>query len=79
MGSVLTIEYIATTIRFVLEEEYIGVMKGKLNDVFRSGGSSIGANRAEKTEREMRINFIVTFLDISRSVVCLTMPADIIE
>lgn len=79
MGSVLMMEYIATTIRFVLEEEYIGVMKDKLDDVFRSGGSSIGVNRVEKTEREMRISFIVTFLVLSRFIDCLTMPAGIIE
>lgn len=57
-GSVLAIECVTTTVRFVLEEEYVGILRSRLNDVFRTG-SSVGANRIEKTEKEMRFNFIV--------------------
>ena len=59
-GSVLAIECITTTLRIVLEEEYVVVIKSKLNDVFRLGASG-ASSRTEKTEREMRSNFIVKY------------------
>jgi conserved oligomeric Golgi complex subunit 4 len=43
-----------------MDREYSGVIKRKLDDVYRIGGASASVSRGDKAERENRFTFIVS-------------------
>jgi hypothetical protein len=47
-------------LREVMEQDYAGVIKKKLDDVYRTAGTSGPNVRNEKAERENRAAFIVS-------------------
>ncbi|KAJ7764494.1 COG4 transport protein-domain-containing protein [Mycena maculata] len=59
-GSVKTIEQTFEQLRDIMDRDYIGVIKRKLDDVYRTSGSSGPNNRGEKAERENRVAFIAS-------------------
>ncbi|KAK7466940.1 Golgi transport complex subunit 4 [Stygiomarasmius scandens] len=67
-GSVATIDRMVDRLRELLEQDYSGVLKRKLDDVYRSTGNASQVSR-EKAERENRIAFsiILNDLDVSSS------------
>ncbi|TDL25058.1 COG4-domain-containing protein [Rickenella mellea] len=67
-GSISVINGVLGRIRDVMERDYVGVIKRRLDDVYRNAGGS-GTGSREKSDRENRLNFIVHLndLDISSS------------
>ncbi|KAF5365620.1 hypothetical protein D9758_003147 [Tetrapyrgos nigripes] len=67
-GSIATVDRLTDRLREVLEQDYSGVLKKKLDDVYRNTGNSSQLSR-EKAERENRIVFatILNDLDVSSS------------
>jgi hypothetical protein len=57
-GSANTIGRCCELLSEVMNREYIGTIKKKLDDVYRFGGTT-NAGRGEKAERDSRISFIV--------------------
>ncbi|KAF5386630.1 hypothetical protein D9615_001767 [Tricholomella constricta] len=55
-------------LRDVMEQDYVGIIKKKLDDVYRTGSSG-AVSRGEKAERDNRVAFIIMLndLDISSS------------
>ena len=43
----------------VIERDYAGVIKRKLDEVYRNANTLPSGNRLEKTEKENRVTFIV--------------------
>ncbi|KDQ59403.1 hypothetical protein JAAARDRAFT_56419 [Jaapia argillacea MUCL 33604] len=64
-GSTATLGLMTELLRDVMDREYAGVIKRKLDDVYRSGGAPGG--RPEKVERENRQAFIVLLNDLDVS------------
>ncbi|EIM90524.1 COG4-domain-containing protein [Stereum hirsutum FP-91666 SS1] len=64
-GSPRALERTSVLLRDVIERDYAGVIKRKMDDVYRTAG----AMRGEKAERESRLSFITLLndLDISSS------------
>lgn len=58
-GSVHAVEKMSSNIGEILERDYAGVIKRKLDDVYRMAGSVTPAFR-EKVERDNRTAFIVS-------------------
>ncbi|KAK0441157.1 COG4 transport protein-domain-containing protein [Desarmillaria tabescens] len=67
-GSYTAVERTLQQLREVMERDYSGVIKKKLDDVYRAAGTS-GQSRGEKVEKENRLAFITLLndLDISAS------------
>ncbi|KAK0210472.1 COG4 transport protein-domain-containing protein [Desarmillaria ectypa] len=67
-GSYTAVERTLQLLREVMERDYSGVIKKKLDDVYRAAGTS-GQSRGEKAEKENRVAFITLLndLDISAS------------
>jgi hypothetical protein len=63
-GSVATVTQAVDGIRDVMDRGYAGVMKRKLDEVYRNAGAG-GGTRAEKAERESRISFIVSHASLT--------------
>lgn len=59
-GSLANVDRVLQQLKEVMDQDYISVLKRKMEDVYRGSGSS-GINRGEKAERENRIAFIVSF------------------
>ncbi len=59
-GSYTAVERTLQQLREVMERDYSGVIKKKLDDVYRAAGTS-GQSRGEKVEKENRLTFIVRF------------------
>lgn len=59
-GSMTVIERIFEQLRAVMDHDYAGVIKRKLDDVYRNAGNSGAGGRGEKAERESRLGFIVS-------------------
>ncbi|KAJ7273448.1 COG4 transport protein-domain-containing protein [Mycena haematopus] len=57
-GSLKTVEQMFEQLRDIMDKDYVGVIKKKLDDVYRSSGSSGPNARGEKAERENRAAFI---------------------
>ena len=55
-GSLKIVEKTSELLREVLDRDYVGVIKKKLDDVYRTGGSSSVA----RSEKESRQGFIVS-------------------
>jgi hypothetical protein len=64
-GSTTTVEKTSQLLQSVMDKDYAGIIKKKLDDVYRTGGvSGTGGIRGEKAERELRQSFIVSvYLD----------------
>jgi hypothetical protein len=58
-GSLKHIERTTELLKDVMDHDYAGGIKGKLDDVYRSAGNTGGGGRGEKSERECRTSFIV--------------------
>ncbi|KAI0075820.1 COG4-domain-containing protein [Panus rudis PR-1116 ss-1] len=65
-GNVQTVEKISKQLQEVMDKDYAGVIKKKLDDVYRTGGNP-GAGSREKMEREMRQSFIILLNDLEVS------------
>ncbi|KAJ7684832.1 COG4 transport protein-domain-containing protein [Mycena polygramma] len=64
-GSVKTVELMFEQLRDIMDKDYVGVIKKKLDDVYRT---SSGPNtRGEKAERENRSAFIILLNDLDLS------------
>lgn len=50
---------VTALLRDVMDHDYGGAIKRKLDDVYRTAPPTAGARGAEKTERELRQAFIV--------------------
>ena len=60
-GSTVAVEKTSEFLQSVMDKEYAGVIKKKLDDVYRTGSvSGAGGVRGEKAERESRQSFIVS-------------------
>lgn len=57
-GSLAAVQRTSELLRDVVDKEYIGVIKRKLDDVYRTAGPA--GTRGEKAERENRLAFIVS-------------------
>ncbi|KAJ4488264.1 COG4 transport protein-domain-containing protein [Lentinula aciculospora] len=68
-GSLNAVERMVEQLRDVLEKDYAGILKKKLDDVYRSTGTSGQIVRGEKADRENRLAFAVILndLDVSSS------------
>ncbi|KAF8212519.1 COG4 transport protein-domain-containing protein [Mycena galopus ATCC 62051] len=66
-GSVKTVEQVFDQLRDIMDKDYVGVIKKKLDDVYRSSGSSGPNTRGEKAERENRAAFIILLNDLDLS------------
>ncbi|KAI0933704.1 hypothetical protein AcW1_005462 [Taiwanofungus camphoratus] len=68
-GSAPVVQKTSEYLREVMDREYTGVIKRKLDDVYRTGGPVGAGSRGEKVERENRQAFIILLndLDISSS------------
>lgn len=65
-GSVSVVQRMLEQLREVVEKDYIGIIKKKLDDVYRTSNPNM---RVDKVERENRMSFIILLndLDISAS------------
>jgi diphthamide synthase subunit DPH2 len=59
-GSVLVVQQTLEQLREVIEKDYIGIIRKKLDDVYRNAVVSGSHARADKMERENRMLFIVS-------------------
>jgi len=60
-GSTMAVEKASEFLQGIMDKGYAGVIKKKLDDVYRTGGvSGAGGVRGEKVERELRQSFIVS-------------------
>ena len=60
-GSTITVEQSSEFLQSIMDKDYAGTIKKKLDDVYRTGGvSGTGGVRGEKAERELRQSFIVS-------------------
>jgi len=62
-GSPRVVERTIASLHDVVEREYAGVIRRKMDEVYRTTGVS----RGEKVERENRSSFIVCIIDLSGS------------
>jgi len=58
-GSLKHIERATDLFKDIMEHDYAGGIKRKLDDVYRSAGNAGSGGRGEKSERECRASFIV--------------------
>lgn len=57
-------------LREVVNSDYIGVIKGRLDEVYKNTGAVTSNTRPDRAERENRVTFIVSpclFLNFLRS------------
>lgn len=59
-GSVSVVQRGLEQLREIVEKDYIGIIKKKLDDVYRNAVAPGSNVRADKVERENRISFIVS-------------------
>ncbi|TFY54752.1 hypothetical protein EVJ58_g8673 [Rhodofomes roseus] len=64
-GSLAAVQRTAELLRDVVDKEYTGVIKRKLDDVYRTAGPA--GTRGDKAERENRLAFIVLLNDLDIS------------
>jgi conserved oligomeric Golgi complex subunit 4 len=53
-------------LREIVDRDYVGVIKGRLDEVYKSAGAATSNARPDRAERENRVTFIVSpcqFLD----------------
>lgn len=67
-GSTMAVEKTSEFLQSVMDKDYAGIIKKKLDDVYRTGGvSGTGGVRGEKAERELRQSFIILLNDLDVS------------
>ncbi|KAL9714885.1 Golgi transport complex subunit 4 [Leucoagaricus gongylophorus] len=68
-GSVLVVEQTLEQLREIVDKDYVGIIKKKLDDVYRNQTIPGSNARADKIERENRMSFTILLndLDISAS------------
>lgn len=59
-GSTMAVEKTSEFLQSVMDKDYAGTIKKKLDEVYRTGGVSGAGVRGEKVERELRQSFIVS-------------------
>ncbi|KAH9925281.1 COG4-domain-containing protein [Fomitopsis serialis] len=64
-GSLAAVQRTSELLRDIVDKEYTGVIKRKLDDVYRTAGPA--GTRGEKAERENRLAFIVLLNDLDVS------------
>ena len=47
-------------LREIVDRDYIGVIKGKLDEVYKNAGAVASNTRPDRVERENRVTFIVS-------------------
>lgn len=76
-GSVLLARRMLEQLREVVEKDYIGIIKKKLDDVYRTSNPN---TRADKIERENRMSFIVRIIDpVSGEILWFMHTADLVK
>ena len=60
-GSFKHIERMTDLLKDVMDHDYAGGIKRKLDDVYRMAGNTGSGGRGEKSERECRTSFIVKY------------------
>ena len=58
-GSPLGVDQTLTQLRDVFERDYIGVIKWKMDDVYRNSGPTSSSARPDRIEKDNRVAFIV--------------------
>jgi hypothetical protein len=58
-GSSLGVDQTLTQLKEVIERDYIGVIKRKMDDIYRNSGPTSSSARPDKVEKENRLAFIV--------------------
>ncbi|TCD62614.1 hypothetical protein EIP91_006628 [Steccherinum ochraceum] len=66
-GSVKLVRRMAKQLQDVMDRDYAAVIKRKLDDVYRTGGTSTSASMREKVERDSRQSFIILLNDLDIS------------
>ncbi|KAJ8590363.1 COG4-domain-containing protein [Rhizopogon salebrosus TDB-379] len=66
-GSLKHIERMTDLLKDVMDHDYAGAIKRKLDDVYRSAGNTSGGGRGEKSERECRSSFLILLNDLDVS------------
>ncbi|KAL5490139.1 COG4 [Sanghuangporus weigelae] len=66
-GSSDAVEGTSKHIREILENDYISVIKRKLDEVYRSPGHTSSTTRTDRLEKESKLNFIVLLNDLDVS------------
>ncbi|KAH7921493.1 COG4-domain-containing protein [Leucogyrophana mollusca] len=68
-GSLKAIERMTDHLKDIMERDYAGGIKRKLDDVYRAAGNTTSAGRGDRSERDSRTSFIILLndLDISSS------------
>jgi len=66
-GSLQAVTAIMDQMPQVIERDYAGVIKRKLDEVYRNANSLPSGNRLEKTEKENRVTFIISLNDLDIS------------
>jgi hypothetical protein len=59
-GSLTSVERTLEKLRDIIDQDYIGVIKKRLDEIYRNPGSSNSNVRPDRVERENRITFIVS-------------------
>ncbi|KAH7908021.1 COG4 transport protein-domain-containing protein [Hygrophoropsis aurantiaca] len=66
-GSLKIIERMTGLLKDIMERDYAGGIKKKLDDVYRTTGNVGGPGRGEKAERDSRASFIILLNDLAIS------------
>ncbi|KAF7322767.1 Cog4 domain-containing protein [Mycena chlorophos] len=66
-GSLNTVDRMFQQLREIMEKDYIGVIKKKLDDVYRTNAPTGPTARGERQERENRTAFIILLNDLDLS------------
>lgn len=59
-GSLTSVERMLEQLRDTIDQDYIGVIKKRLDEIYRNPGSGNSNVRPDRVERENRIGFIVS-------------------
>ncbi|KAF9232006.1 COG4 transport protein-domain-containing protein [Melanogaster broomeanus] len=66
-GSLKILERTTDLLKDVMDHDYAGGIKRKLDEVYRASGGTPSGNRTEKSERESRSSFIILLNDLDLS------------
>ncbi|KIK45917.1 hypothetical protein CY34DRAFT_22317 [Suillus luteus UH-Slu-Lm8-n1] len=66
-GSFKHIERMTDLLKDFMDHDYVGGIKRKLDDVYRTAANTGGGGRGEKSERECRTSFIILLNDLDLS------------
>ncbi|KIK63178.1 hypothetical protein GYMLUDRAFT_95807 [Collybiopsis luxurians FD-317 M1] len=66
-GSLIAVDRMIEQLRQILDKDYAGALKKKMDDVYRSAGTPGQTVRGEKADRENRLSFAVILNDLDLS------------